>query len=820
MKIPAAVIFFLLGAGTAQAQITLSGDVFDGQGGPLLTGVEYVSSGDLSVPAGETLTVEPGAILKFANATSIEVAGTLQGSAGATRTEITSLLDDSVGGDSGGDGPTNGVPGAWGGLQVVAGGVLALDDARVAFGGGVAPAVSGEGGSIELRNCLLTDNSGAGLDGLGGLAPLVVEDCEFANNTGWAVFNVRIEQLPGFSGNTASGNGLGDSIQVAFGDIVQDTDLVADNLIDGTFVMRSSLNVPAGVTVGLDAGVVIKTPPFAIGAWGIDGTLNVTGTEADPVVFTSLADDSAGGDTTNDGPTVGSRGDWGGLRVNFGGALDATGLAIRNGGVFGIRALVAGGGELTLNSSQVSNNEGPGLDLNSQTTGLAIRGCSFDDNTGIAIENAAVTSLPGLDNNSASGNLEGDVIRASLAPVDTDTAIGPRNLLNGVLVVPGSGDLLVLGGQTLTLGAGTIFKWETPAALDVLGRLDANGTASRPVVLTSIGDDDFGGDSGADGLTSGAPGDTRGLRIPVEGSARLENLRVRYAGAGGAAAVLVDSPTAELIAVRADHSNNSGIRLVDLGPDAVNLIADNNAQAGILVEGGAGNLLHVTSANNGDVGLGRTASYTGLVRSSIVWGNGQDLDQFTTGQIFDSIAASPPAGDNNLDADPLFVDAASGDLRLQAGSPAIDSADLLTGQALLKDADENSRVLSLGFGTSLPDRGALEAARWNLALGGQEALGSTIDFTVTGDPGVAILFLGETRNSVVFDPYGVLLADLKNLFQLNAMPVGVQYDLAIPVEPMLIGRELSVQAFVVDTAIAMDSQLTNVQRLVLQPELP
>ena len=677
---------FLGLASTAAAQTPLSGDVFDGQGGPLLAGTVYLATADLTVPAGQLLTVEPGAIVKFANGTSCEVLGDLIAAGGTGTTAFTSVLDDSIGGDTGADGPTSGVPGAWGGLRALPGSNIVVEGALLSFGGGLAPVVSGEGGAIELRDNTLSFNSGAGLDGLGLDAPLTVEGCAFENNTGWAVFNVRIEQLSGFSNNTAADNGIADAVQVAFGDIERDVAITADNLVGGVLVTRSSLNLNAGVTVELGPGVIVKTPAFAVGNWEIDGTLNIAGTAADPVIFTSTADDTVGGDTPKDGLTLGAPGQWGGLRARTGGALIAQHLEVRHGGVFGLRAVLAEGGSLTLAHSRMFANEGPGVDINSQTTAVSIIDCDIDENTGVAIDNAPISILVGLDGNRASGNLQGDAVRGSLQPVAGDEEILARNLLNETLRIPGGADLLVLGGATLTLQKGVILKWESPGALEVLGTLNALGTGARPVVLTSLEDDEFGADAAGDGPTIGTPGQIGGLRMRVESTGTLEHLRVRFAGAVDAAALLIESPATTLRSVRADRSAFSGIRLFELNDPAFNLIADNNAEQGILLEGGEADVVHATSANNGLDGIGRDLSYTGVVRNSIAWNNGTDLVGFaSTADITDSLASNIPAGANNQTADPLFVDAAGGDLSLDPLSPAIDAGDPAMGVLVASD---------------------------------------------------------------------------------------------------------------------------------------
>ncbi len=335
-----------------------------------LCGFPYVLIGTTTLTADHTLTIPAGEVIKSSDG-SLQVYGTLNAIGTSSQNIVfTSLYDDSYGGDLNGDGnATTPAKGNWSYIYLYGSGtdkqgIGNMDYCKVLYAGAgnqyaVSYSYSDEGfftnsliqfsdgtgfqtvgdtldvshnsflncdtygvqsqnAVLNLDNCIFNNNGSFGLYNYSG-GELQINNCQFNNNVGYAAYlsNVYIKT---YTNNTGSGNTIN-----AFGisGTIDQNFTWSQSLCGFPYVLIGTTTLTANHILTIPAGEVIKSSD---GSLQVYGTLNAIGTSSQNIVFTSLYDDSYGGDLNGDGnATTPAKGNWSYIYL-YGSGTDKQGI--------------------------------------------------------------------------------------------------------------------------------------------------------------------------------------------------------------------------------------------------------------------------------------------------------------------------------------------------------------------------------------------------------------------------------------------------------------------------------------------------------------
>ncbi|MBN1876026.1 MAG: right-handed parallel beta-helix repeat-containing protein, partial [Anaerolineae bacterium] len=424
------------------------------------------------------------------------------------------------------------------------------------------------------------------------------------------------------------------SVIDACGAITTPTTWTGGNVYSAT---NCYVSVAAGVTLTIEPGVIVKfggaCPSYGCAegsiALRVDGTLIVSGTLEQPVVFTSVADDAHGGDTNGDGASAGASGQWYGIVFNSGshGDLSHTWIGYAGSGVFNAdlgygRAQVdARGGDVQIRYTEIISGLRKGIYLEGVGITPVIEAVSVAGNVsnsgsadGYAIYQASINMQPTYSALTFSGNDRDEVTIGNFGESLTQSiTLGGTNF--GVACGYTLCQLSVPDGMTLTVQPGTLLDFGASygLAVDGGGSLIAEGMPSQTITFTS---------------QLAAAGDAGQYWIGIwaqQGSTlHLDHCDISYAndsnyGLGG---LEINTDDAQVLNCQIHHNKQNGLYVYSrdggvIYPILTNVDITNNGEAGVYLNTSSGSVNAVTW----DGGSIRDNGYAG-VRAANIAGQG------------------------------------------------------------------------------------------------------------------------------------------------------------------------------------------------------
>ena len=484
----------------------------------------YLIDGEILIHS--VLTIEPGTLIKFKDGANWVIQGAAGGliiAEGSTLQPIvfTSWHDDEHGGDTNGNGDaTEPVRGDWDDINIHGDNNSSIFDyCEFYYGGGYYDnyvLFLDPNTAVSITNCTIAHNQGeeGALNAYAAGSGTIIQNNIFYDNI-WplninANFNLDDSNIfhdPDTRSDINDHNGI--LVEGDFdGQITWSETEVPYVLQEGEYL------IPAGNSLTCAPGVMLKLDD-GVDLW-INGTINVEGTLAEPVIFTSYKDDTVGGDTNNDDTiTSPNPGDWDYIMIQ----------GINNSSSFNYTKFYYGGGYY----------DGYTIYLDVDTS-VNVTSCSFIYNTG-SDEPVLDASLAGANTtiigNVFYNNVKPLLINGSISLDSSNTFHNlenpsQSNIKNGIFVsssfdivgnisweeteVPFvlSAELQIDTSNSLTLADDVILKFDGGSIWyqgDNLINFDGSG-----VWFTSYKDDEHGGDTNGDaGNTVPADGDWNGI---------------------------------------------------------------------------------------------------------------------------------------------------------------------------------------------------------------------------------------------------------------------------------------------------------------------
>ena len=347
------------------------------------------------------------------------------------------------------------------------------------------------------------------------------------------------------------------------------------------YIVENMQTIAAGSVLSIDPGVVIKFQDY-YGGFIVNGAIKAIGKADNKIIFTSVKDDSAAGDSNNNGTAnVPAAGNWYG--INFSGTASDTENILKN-------------CELRYSGSSNYINY---PDDYSKAGVLRINDCHvLMDSIKV---NFCSNSAIGIFGNANPEITNSQLYNIGNAPVFMDMFANPS--FNGIKIANAPRIGLLIRGQEikgtipvrifeghdtityimeqnmsvtdqLTIPAGLTFKG--PAQWHIRGKLDIQGTAQKPVVFTTQEDDLYGNPKDLQQNGNTAPTNNGGIFVFYDESNDLSSINHAIFRYSSAIPINLTNASPKILNTTFENLSFSGISLAGSSKPTINGCTFNN----------------------------------------------------------------------------------------------------------------------------------------------------------------------------------------------------------------------------------------------------